>query len=134
MKELCQQLFCCQLKFAFHDWFDVVVCIDNWCTNLNSNFVSKTIQASKLTQTIKTKFNEKIIYFRAFKEFYICRNHESLFWWRNKNYLYWNCIRTSYQCLAVKTCGLPRITSVMRNLTLDPGDTARWIYPLIYNF
>ena len=26
---------------------------------------------------------------------------------------------------AVKTCGLPRITSVMRNLTLDPGDTAR---------
>ena len=27
--------------------------------------------------------------------------------------------------LAVKTCGLPRITSVMRNLTLDPGDTAR---------
>ena len=27
--------------------------------------------------------------------------------------------------VAVKTCGLPRITSVMRNLTLDPGDTAR---------
>ena len=26
---------------------------------------------------------------------------------------------------AVKTCGLPKITSVMRNQTLDPGETAR---------
>ena len=34
---------------------------------------------------------------------------------------------------AVKTCGLPRITSVMRNLTLDPGDTAR-LKLCFYNF
>ena len=27
----------------------------------------------------------------------------------------------------VRTCGLPEITSVMRNLTVYPGDEARWI-------
>ena len=27
--------------------------------------------------------------------------------------------------ISVKTCGLPRINNIMRNLTLNPGDTAR---------
>ena len=30
--------------------------------------------------------------------------------------------------LSVRTCGQPKINNVMRNLTLNPGETARYLF------